>query len=527
MPASRSLRRLALTTAALVAAVFFYLLVSLPPRPLTISLDGVDPDVRGRTVAGAYHVHTTRSDGAGDKASIAAAAAHAGLRFVIFTDHGDATRPPDPPAYLNGVLCIDAVEISTTHGHYVALDLPAAPYPFAGEPSAVVEDVKRLGGFGIVAHPDHPRPGLEWTDWQPPIDGLEWINADVEWRNESAWKLAKVLFQFMVRPGPALASVFDRPERTLDRWDSLERLRPVVGLAAADAHGRGRRSREEGNAPDFNAGPGYEETFLAMSNRVLLERPLSGDASGDARLILGAIREGRVYSVIDAISKDVVLGLDPSGQFTLVSPAPPGMRIVHSGSTSNSRLELQAAHAPGNPPVPWVIANRRQDRAVGPPQPVSDVPITRTESFKLLSDWRVEKDSLSAGAASGSGEGVTLRYKLAEGTRASQFVAAAADLDKGSSFAGVSFRGRAEHPMRVAVQFRFLPNDARWVKSVYLGPEEREVVLLLNGFRPAEDISSDPPLASRARSILFVVDLVNARPGDAGAFTITALRAIR
>ena len=39
---------------------------------------------------------------------VAAAAAAAGLQFVVFTDHGDATRPPDPPAYRHGVLTIDA-----------------------------------------------------------------------------------------------------------------------------------------------------------------------------------------------------------------------------------------------------------------------------------------------------------------------------------------------------------------------------------------------------------------------------------
>ena len=55
-------------------------------------------------VFGAYHVHSARSDGSGTPDEIAAAAARAGLRFVILTDHGDATRAPDPPAYRHGVL---------------------------------------------------------------------------------------------------------------------------------------------------------------------------------------------------------------------------------------------------------------------------------------------------------------------------------------------------------------------------------------------------------------------------------------
>src|SRR5919198_193447 len=106
-----------------------------------------------------------------DHDEVARAAARAGLRFLIFTDHGDGTRPPDPPAYRSGVLCLDGVEISTTGGHYIAVDMPAAPYPLAGEPRDVVEDVRRLGGFGVVAHPDSPKLQLQWTDWTVPFDG--------------------------------------------------------------------------------------------------------------------------------------------------------------------------------------------------------------------------------------------------------------------------------------------------------------------------------------------------------------------
>ena len=37
---------------------------------------------------------------------MAAAAARAGLKFVIFTDHGDGTNPPVAPEYIGGVLCL-------------------------------------------------------------------------------------------------------------------------------------------------------------------------------------------------------------------------------------------------------------------------------------------------------------------------------------------------------------------------------------------------------------------------------------
>ncbi len=235
------MRKLILTAAAGMAAVVIFLLGSLPPSPFRLALDGIDPDLQRRTVAGAYHIHTSRSDGAEAKASIAAAAARAGLGFAIFTDHGDATAAPDPPAYIEGVLCIDGVEISTNGGHYVAIGLPPAPYPLGGEAAAVVEDVARLGGFGIAAHPDHPKPGLAWTDWRAPIDGIEWLNADSEWRDEGRLVLARTMFAYLLRPGAALASVFDRPDRTLTRWDAANRERPITALAAIDAHGGARR----------------------------------------------------------------------------------------------------------------------------------------------------------------------------------------------------------------------------------------------------------------------------------------------
>src|SRR5437773_1249271 len=141
------------------------------------------------SIAGLLHIHTNRSDGQSSPDEIAAAAARVGLKFLVFTDHDDATREPDPPTYRSGVLCLDGVEISTTGGHYVALDMGASPYPLAGEPRDVVEDVRRLGGFGIAAHPDSPKKELRWDDWNAAIDGLELINPDTSWRvhAEGGW----------------------------------------------------------------------------------------------------------------------------------------------------------------------------------------------------------------------------------------------------------------------------------------------------------------------------------------------------
>ncbi len=280
------MRRLFWTLVAVVAIGVLFFALAVPPAPERVDTNGWH-DMSARTVPGAYHIHTTRSDGHGGKADVAAAAARAGLAFVILTDHGDGTRPPDPPEYIDGVLCLDAVEISTDAGHLVALDMPRAPYPLGGAGDAVVEDVHRLGGFAIAAHPDSPKPALRWTDTSAPIDGIEWLNLDSEWRKDSRGRLIRAGLAYFLRPGPALASLIDRPD-TLVRWDRLAARRPVVGLAGVDAHGGvGQRAEDAGRSFAGTIGiPSYEASFRTFSNRVVLGAPLSGDAARDARASL-------------------------------------------------------------------------------------------------------------------------------------------------------------------------------------------------------------------------------------------------
>jgi hypothetical protein len=511
-----------LTVVVLAAAAVVFLLATVPPRPLEIPLDTVDQDLLRQTLRGAYHVHTTRSDGAGTREEVAAAAARAGLQFVIFTEHGDGTRTPAAPAYLDGVLCLDGVEISTNGGHYAAIDLPATPYPLAGEAAAVVEDVSRFGGFGFAAHPDHPRPHLGWSDWSAPVDGIEWLNLDSAWRDDGFRALARVPFDYLLRPAPAIAALLDRPVPTLARWDELERSRPVVGMAAVDAHGSGRRPGD-GGAARLGIGPTYEASFRTISNRVLLARPPDGKAPTDARLVLDAIRGGRVYSVIDAIAGNAVLRIRPAdGAFELASPLPAGARPALISRQGRSRLEVTFDGAPGTPPVPWVVSNWSGDRAISP---VSDLPDPFiAQPFRRSSPWRVEKDPASSGQVSLVDEAATLHYVLTEG-RHSQYVALAADLAPSQPYSTLIFDARAVKPMRVSVQLRF-PDGERWLRSVFLDTHDREVAV-----RVGEMVAAGPPRTMpsvlSAESVLLVVDLVNSRPGDSGSFTVRNLRRVR
>jgi hypothetical protein len=555
-----AIRKVLISTAAVLAAVFFFLLAMLPARPSGALWTG-DPALPARTLAGAYHVHTLRSDGAGDRDAVAAAASRAGLAFVILTDHGDGTRTPDPPAYVNGVLCIDAVEISTSGGHYVALGLGPTPYPLGGAPSAVVEDVARLGGFGFAAHPDSPRPELAWTDWTTPVDGLEWLSADSEWRDESRTRLARVLLDYAMRPGPALASILDRPVTTLRRWDALTTGRPVVAIAGHDAHGGIGRGAEGGQGLPVAGVPSYEASFRTFSVRAVVGAPPSGEASADARALLDALRNGRVFTAVDAIAGPAVLdfqaarGGHQSPMGSVLEPGPavlrtwgslvPSARTVllrDGGEVASAdggvleldeaqargayRVEVHVAGAPGTPPVPWLVSNPIYFL----PPPVPSTEPAPTE-WRVLPDgliWHLEKDPGSTGTVIATVGGVELQYALRGGDRASQYVAVATDLGAlpgpARSFRTIRFTGQAARPARVSVQLRYPTGGGeRWGRSVYLDAQPREVVVSLDAMAPADRQSGPAPDSASATAMLFVVDLTNALPGTANTVRIGSL----
>lgn len=538
------MRRTLFWTLAALVAVGVLLFLAAPPAADTVDTAGWT-ELAARTVAGAYHVHTTRSDGHGDKAAVAGAAARAGLTFVILTDHGDGTRPPDPPEYIAGVLVLDAVEISTDDGHYVALDMPRAPYPLGGSGDAVVEDVRRLGGFGIAAHPDSPKPALRWTA-AAPFDGLEWINADSEWRNETRGRLVRAGIGYFLRPAPALATLLDRPS-TLDRWDALLRQRAVVALGGSDAHGGpGQRIEDQSRTPFSAVGiPSYEASLRELSVRVMLERALSGNAAEDARAIFGAIRRGRVFTTIDALASPALLDfhavpsgatvtllaratLPQGGQLVLIGPSGEVARSagelrqeVPADTAAAYRVEGRLPGAPGRPPVPWLVSNPIYTGQLAS----TDHRASRTDPPRLVAEhpippfpWRIEKDPMSRGILRTRGPAVEFEYTLGPGERRNQVVALASDV-KDQAFNAIDLVASSDRPSRIAVNIR-TADGRRWGRSFYVNPSGTAIHAVLADLRGIGDATGPAPASERVTSILIVIDLTNALPGHSGKLTV-------
>ena len=546
-------RWLAIATIVITVGVLWSL---MPESPVALApVPDAEPPIRG-----AIHVHTRRSDGTGTVDEIAAAASRAGLQFVIFTDHADGTRGFDTPVYRSGVLCIDALEVSTNNGHVVALGLPQTPYPLGGEAADVIEDVRRLGGISIAAHPDSLRPSLRWSAWKASFDGLEWLNADSQWRDERWPLLGRSLLTYPFRRAPTLATLLDRPDELMTQWDALLKERPVVAVAAADAHARlgpGEDPYRRGLSLHV---PSYEQVFRTMSVSIP-DRKLSGEAVDDARIVFEAIRNGRVYSSIDALATPALISftassgshtvgigdrLQPNGPVTLRvhTNAPEGATItlvsdgkpVANGGPSALEYEAQAVPAtyrvevnipgaPGMAPVPWILTNPIY---VGPHSAVdtSVRPTAVSETAVVYGDgpatnWRIEKSVRSEGSIgvvrSLEGTQLLLRYGLGGTLSESPYVAAAVESgDSVARFSGLMFSASATGPMRLRSQLR-APGDAdrRWGRSVYLDETRRTVSINFDEMVPLGTAAGSPAL-SEIRDLLFVIDTVNTKQGASG-----------
>jgi hypothetical protein len=556
------MRRLVLLA---IAAAVLLLIMPRGTRQLPPASAGATVPIRG-----VIHVHTNRSDGTGSIDDVTRAAASAGLQFVIVTDHGDATRAPDLPDYRNDVLYIDGVEISTGDGHLVALGLPKAPYPLGGEGRDVVEDVHRLGGIAIAAHPGSPKADLQWKDWTVPIDGLEWLSADSEWRDERPATFVRALLTYPFRPPQALALLLDRPEPVIRRWDELAQQRRVVGLAAADAHARvGARSFGE---PYDSAGslhfPSYANSFREFSI-ALPETRLTHDASADAQAVLDAIRGGAFYTIIDALAGPASLRIAKTAERITVDAQAPddaritlfrdglpianarGSRLEHAADAGVYRVEVTLPGGPGTPPVPWLMSNavyvRRKPEGVATAatSPASDATtpvgadVSGLRTFHALYEdgpapgWSIEKNVASDAAldviGALPGTQLLLRFALSGSAADSPYAAFVMPASPAvAAYDRLIFTARADRPMRLSVQLRGSNGfDDRWRRSVYLDQTPRTIQLPFTDFRPITAAMPSHPDLSRVDSVLFVVDTVNMKVGSNGQIQIDNIKYAR
>jgi hypothetical protein len=248
---------------------------------------------------GAFHVHTKRSDGQGTVEQVAAAAKATGLQFVVLTDHNDFTSRE--PVFVEGVLMVQGVEISTPHGHLVAFGMQT-PLDGPRARQEGVSAVEAAGGISVLAHPIQ-----EKNPWRDPegaqrAQGFELYSADTFLRDalrSPFTRLLPAVGAYFGEPLHGLMILVNRQPASTERLLELTRARPRLALCSHDAHGQ----------------PRYRDVFRSMAMYLppaALSEPLSQEPRAASAQVLRALASGQAICAFRALG-------EPSG-FALEGP---------------------------------------------------------------------------------------------------------------------------------------------------------------------------------------------------------------
>ncbi|MFJ5810896.1 CehA/McbA family metallohydrolase [Streptomyces sp. NPDC093093] len=224
---------------------------------------------------GDLHLHSVHSDGQRTVDEIVAAARREGLHFIATSDHNTSSTGVTWHGNIpTDLLVINAEEVTTRHGHWLAVGLPQGEWVdwrYGPTNSGVFEShvrrVHSLGGLAIAAHPLTPAAGSFWEFGLDRVDALEVWNGP--WTLDDAANIAA--WHVMLCLGKRVAAVGNSdahsPADAVGRPHNVVNATSLSTPALLDALRQGRSYAVESTAVtvDFTArtggavaGPGEE-----------------------------------------------------------------------------------------------------------------------------------------------------------------------------------------------------------------------------------------------------------------------------
>jgi hypothetical protein len=225
-----------------------------------------------RWYRGDMHLHTVHSDGLRHPEELVSAARASGLDFIVSTEHNtNSANRAWPTCHTAGLLVIPGEEVTTRHGHWLAVGLPPGGWvdwrygPSEGVFPRFAAEVREVGGLVVAAHPSVPLPGCAWEFGYDDVDALEVWNG--------RWNLDD--------------------EMSLRTWQRLLRQRKrVVAVGGSDSHGEHQQvglpqtvvHAEELSTPALVDGLRCGRSYLARSSDLALDLTASCAGGGVAGL---------------------------------------------------------------------------------------------------------------------------------------------------------------------------------------------------------------------------------------------------
>jgi hypothetical protein len=326
-------------------------------------------------LVGNLHLHTTASDGTGSHDEVAAAAARAGLDFIIYTDHNVTVQGVEgwyrdlqtgrDLLRLMGQEVNDEAEVPE-HSHLLCYFVDDELQTVAPDPQRLIDAVTGRGGLCFLAHPLE-QPGYNgqrgdtgyypWRHWEVSgYTGIELWNAMSDVKRQLRTVPRGLLGAYL----PAWSITAPFPE-TLARWDALLASgRKVVAIGNSDAHAMRftlykilRRTVHP-----------YEYLFRAVNTHLLVDRPLDRDTGRAQDQLHYALASGHCFVGYDLIGstcgfnftaasadRQAMMGdtlvLQDQATLRVTSPLPAKLRLLKDGrplvETQTAELTWQTA----------------------------------------------------------------------------------------------------------------------------------------------------------------------------------------
>ena len=265
-----------------------------------------------RWYRGDLHLHTVYSDGERHPGELVSDSQAGGLDFIVSTEHNtNAANRVWPMCRTGSLLVIPGEEVTTRHGHWLAVGLSARAWvdwrygPRDRVFPRFAAEVREAGGLVIAAHPAVPLPGSAWEFGFADVEALEVWNG--RWNVDD--ELSLRIWQRLLRQGRRVAAVGGSDShgkhqrvgspQTAVHAGELSVCAIVDGLR----HGRSyiARSRDvaceltascSSGGAAYMAGPGQTLRVLP-GTAVTVTAVISGAAGTNAVLITATGRAGR------------------------------------------------------------------------------------------------------------------------------------------------------------------------------------------------------------------------------------------
>ncbi|MXV62667.1 phosphoesterase [Natronorubrum sp. JWXQ-INN-674] len=241
-----------------------------------------------------FHVHSDDSyDGHEPIELVLEHAADIGLDGVVITDHDEISESLRAAALAPeyGLVGIPGVEVSTRHGHLLAIGVEERPDP--GQPfMETVETVRELGGIAIVPHPfQRSRHGVRKRRIKD-ADAIETYNSMVftGYRNRRARTFARRRdypeigasdAHYLPNVGKAYTEILVEPDAENPTKADIDGDELVEAILEGRTQIRGKRTPIHKSTVQYAKGAVRKSTYLLTSRAPLLPTvPASMDRSG-------------------------------------------------------------------------------------------------------------------------------------------------------------------------------------------------------------------------------------------------------